>query len=160
MTEPHDLGRIGAEAARRLNHAVILFHRLPGGTGFAPIKAIAEHKVGKLILVTAVSLTTNISGVFSAIAQSDAQPAVPPKEWIDPDTGHRVILFVGGDASLTGMSVPCDPDEYEFDDCTPDNIEPTFLPRLGLHWRAGVNFAVTPGRFEVGLNIGQKGCDW
>lgn len=69
------------------------------------------------------------------------------------DTGHRVILFAGGEASLTGMSVPCDPDEYDYDDCTPTNIVPEFMPRLGLHWRTGANFVVTPGRFEVGVGV-------
>src|SRR5215813_7070111 len=54
-----------------------------------------------LLLFTAVSLTTNISAVFCAIAQSDA-PQVPPREWIDPDTGHRVIRLTedSGGASL------------------------------------------------------------
>jgi oligogalacturonide lyase len=44
-----------------------------------------------LLLFTAVSLIVNISGCFSAIAQSAAPTSIPPKEWIDPDTGHRVI---------------------------------------------------------------------
>ncbi|HEV2666679.1 MAG TPA: oligogalacturonate lyase family protein, partial [Blastocatellia bacterium] len=53
------------------------------------------------LLIAAVSLTTNIGGGFSAIAQSEAAP-VPPKEWIDPDTGHRVIRLTedSGGASL------------------------------------------------------------
>src|SRR4029450_6539268 len=35
-------------------------------------------------------------------AQSDAPPSVPPREWIDPDTGHRVIRLPedSGGASL------------------------------------------------------------
>jgi oligogalacturonide lyase len=63
---------------------------------------ISQFLAVTLLLVTAVSLTTNISGVFSAIAQSDAPPPVPPKEWIDPDTGHRVIRLTddSGGASL------------------------------------------------------------
>src|SRR5262245_47232213 len=54
-----------------------------------------------LLFVTAVSQTTNISGVFNVIAQSGAPP-VPPGEWIDPDTGHRVIRLTedSGGASL------------------------------------------------------------
>jgi oligogalacturonide lyase len=53
------------------------------------------------LLVTAVSLTTNISGVFSANAQS-GEPPVPPREWVDPDTDHRVIRLTedSGGASL------------------------------------------------------------
>src|SRR5262249_49781197 len=60
-----------------------------------------------LLLVTAaVSLITNIGAGFSAIAQSAASPSVPPRdpprEWIDPDTGHRVIRLteVSGGSSL------------------------------------------------------------
>jgi len=60
-----------------------------------------------LLLVTAaVSLITNIGGGFSAIAQSAASPSAPPRdpprEWIDPDTGHRVIRLteVSGGSSL------------------------------------------------------------
>src|SRR5262245_60001173 len=54
-----------------------------------------------LLIFTAVSLTTKISAGFSAIAQSDAPP-VPPREWNDPDTGHRVIRLTedSGGASL------------------------------------------------------------
>src|SRR5215475_14752295 len=54
-----------------------------------------------LLLIAALSLTTNIGGDFSATAQSDAPP-VPPKEWIDPDTGHRVIRLTedSGGSSL------------------------------------------------------------
>src|SRR5215813_14465068 len=44
-----------------------------------------------LLLVTAVSLITNIVAGFSAIAQSASPPSAPPREWVDPDTGHRVI---------------------------------------------------------------------
>jgi len=71
------------------------------------------------------------------------------------DTGHRITPYLDGEASLTGISVPCDPDEALFDECTTTNLERTFLPRLGLHWRAGINFQVTPGRFEVGVSVGQ-----
>src|SRR6516162_7747912 len=55
-----------------------------------------------LPLVVALSLTTNIAGAFSAIAQSNAPPQAPPREWIDPDTGHRVIRLTedSGGASL------------------------------------------------------------
>jgi hypothetical protein len=66
------------------------------------------------------------------------------------DTGRRVTVYAGGEASLTGMSVPCDPlDPDSF--CEPGTTE--FLPRLGLHWRVGGTFAVTPGRFDVGLHV-------
>jgi oligogalacturonide lyase len=53
-----------------------------------------------LFPVAVLLLMINIGGVFSAIAQSDA-PA-PPREWIDPDTGHRVIRLSedSGGASL------------------------------------------------------------
>lgn len=48
-----------------------------------------------LLLVTTVLLMINIGGGFSAIAQSAEPQAAPPKdpptEWIDPDTGRRVI---------------------------------------------------------------------
>src|SRR5262249_38004155 len=54
-----------------------------------------------LLLITSISLMINTGGAFSAIAQSNAPP-VPPKEWIDPDTGHRVIRLTedSGGASL------------------------------------------------------------
>jgi oligogalacturonide lyase len=61
-----------------------------------------DHMKKILPLVVALSLTTNIAGAFSAIAQSNAPPQAPPREWIDPDTGHRVIRLTedSGGASL------------------------------------------------------------
>jgi oligogalacturonide lyase len=55
-----------------------------------------------LLLVTAMLLIINIGGDFSAIAQSAATHPAPPKEWVDPDTGHRVIRLSedSGGASL------------------------------------------------------------
>src|SRR5215471_11640923 len=55
-----------------------------------------------LLLITSVSLMINTGGTFSAIAQSDGPPQAPPREWIDPDTGHRVIRLTedSGGASL------------------------------------------------------------
>src|SRR5215471_9057842 len=55
-----------------------------------------------LLLITSVLLMINTGGTFSAIAQSDAPPQAPPREWIDPDTGHRVIRLTedSGGASL------------------------------------------------------------
>jgi len=55
-----------------------------------------------LLLVTAVLLTLNIGGDFSAIAQSAEPQPSPPTEWIDPDTGHRVIRLTedSGGSSL------------------------------------------------------------
>jgi oligogalacturonide lyase len=62
---------------------------------------ISRHLAVALLLITACALTTNIGRRFSAIAQSEAPP-VPPREWIDPDTGHRVIRLTedSGGASL------------------------------------------------------------
>src|SRR5262245_65669145 len=40
-----------------------------------------------LLLIAALSLTTNIGRGFSAIAQSGAPPSAPPIEWSGPDTG-------------------------------------------------------------------------
>jgi len=56
----------------------------------------------KSLLVTVALLIINIGGDFSAIAQSAATQPVPPKEWVDPDTGHRVIRLSedSGGASL------------------------------------------------------------
>jgi len=55
-----------------------------------------------LFAVAAVLLMINIGGAFSAVAQSTTQPSAPPKEWVDPDTGHRVIRLTedSGGASL------------------------------------------------------------
>src|SRR2546428_526823 len=64
--------------------------------------SILRRLVMTLPLATSVSLIINIGVGFSAIAQSPAPQSIPPKEWIDPDTGHRVIRLTedSGGASL------------------------------------------------------------
>jgi hypothetical protein len=67
------------------------------------------------------------------------------------DTGRRIIGYVAGDASLTGISVPCSElDEFVCDDPS----DTSFQPRLGLHGKVGVLFAVSPGVFDVGVHLG------
>ena len=52
---------------------------------------IPRYLVMTLLLVTVVLLIINICGESNAIAQPAAPQPIPPKELVDPDTGHRVI---------------------------------------------------------------------
>ena len=78
-----------------------------------------------LLRAAALSAALLISASATAFAQADAAPATPPpRSWIDPDTGHRVIRLTDepGSASLY----------FNDNSITPDGKKLVYLTPSGL----------------------------
>lgn len=70
---------------------------------------------------------------------------------VDVEVAPGLAGFVTGEASLTGVSVRCDTSSDPF--CDPGTN--TFEPHLGLHWRVGGTYAITPGELLIEASLGQ-----
>src|ERR1051326_970599 len=93
-----------------------------------------------------------IATLFSVVI-AFAQPQPPPREWIDPDTGHRVIRLSDepGSASLYFHQNPYTPDGQKLIITTP-----TGLSAINLKTRAIEK--IVEGRVGV-LIVGRKSGD-
>jgi oligogalacturonide lyase len=94
-----------------------------------------------------------LSALSSAFAQSDEKSAVIPREWIDPDTGHRIVRLSDepGTASLYFHQNAYSPDGRKLVVTTPHGISTITLATRAID-------EVVAGRVSV-IVVGRKSGD-